>query len=131
MADHKQEEAFKVVDRRHFTAEGELRKEVLEEERREQEAAAAARKPAAAASTPKPAGPQPPGAAGGTVSGGTAPGAGAETPQPSHSFQMLVDFLARNAAVMLGGYADPSTGQAILDLDGAREFVDIDRKSVV
>ena len=120
MADHKQEEAFKVVDRRHFTAEGELRKEVLEEERREQEAAAAARKPAAAASTPKPAGTQPPGA-----SGGAEAGTGAETPQPSHSFQMLVDFLARNAAVMLGGYADPSTGQAILDLDGAREFVDM------
>lgn len=38
---------------------------------------------------------------------------------------MLVDFMARNAAVLLGGYADPRTGEAILDLEGAREFIDM------
>lgn len=38
---------------------------------------------------------------------------------------MLVDFLARNAAAMLGGMADPRTGQAFLDLDGAREMIDM------
>lgn len=38
---------------------------------------------------------------------------------------MLVDFLTRNAAAMLGGVADPRTGQAFLDLEGAREMIDM------
>ena len=38
---------------------------------------------------------------------------------------MLVDFLTRNAAAMLGGMADPRTGQAFLDLEGAREMIDM------
>src|SRR4029077_4582104 len=49
----------------------------------------------------------------------------AEQPQGSRSFQMLVDFLVRNAAAMLGGMADPRTGQAYLDLEGAREVIDM------
>ncbi|HEX2710700.1 MAG TPA: DUF1844 domain-containing protein [Candidatus Acidoferrales bacterium] len=117
MADYKQEESFKVVDRRLFTAEGELRKEALEEERREQEVTA--RKPAEAPGAAKLPGGQP------ANRGGTVSTPAAEAPQPSHSFQMLVDFLARNAAVLLGGYADPRTGQAILDLEGAREMIDM------
>src|ERR1700747_3694670 len=39
VADPKQEETFKVVDRRLFTEDGQLRKDVLEQEHREQEAA--------------------------------------------------------------------------------------------
>ena len=50
---------------------------------------------------------------------------GAETIAPSRSFQMLVDFLTRNAAAMLGGMADPQTGQAYVDLEGAREVIDM------
>ncbi len=117
MADQKQEESFKVVDRRLFTPEGELRKEALEEERREHEATAAAQKSASPAVSK----------AGGAPASGAATRAetSAEAPKPSRSFQMLVDFLARNAAVLLGGYADPRTGQAILDLDGARELIDM------
>ena len=38
---------------------------------------------------------------------------------------MLVDFLTRNAAAMLGGMADPRTGQAYVELDGAREVIDM------
>ena len=38
---------------------------------------------------------------------------------------MLVDFLTRNAAAMMGGMADPRTGQAFLDLEGAREMIDM------
>lgn len=38
---------------------------------------------------------------------------------------MLVDFLTRNAAAMLGGMADPRTGQAFVDLEGAREMIDM------
>ncbi|MGA8037815.1 MAG: DUF1844 domain-containing protein, partial [Candidatus Acidiferrales bacterium] len=43
----------------------------------------------------------------------------------SRSFQMLVDFLTRNAAAMLGGMADPRTGQPFVDLEGAREMIDM------
>ncbi len=123
MADPKHEESFKVIDRRPFTAEGELRKEVVEQERREQESAEAARKTAAGSNAPNAAGSA---AATGApaVSAGTAPSA-ADAPAPSRSFQMLVDFLARNAAALLGGYTDPSTGQALLDLEGAREVIDM------
>ena len=49
----------------------------------------------------------------------------AEGQEPSRNFQMLVDFLTRNAAAMLGGMADPRTGQAFLDLEGAREMIDM------
>ena len=118
MADHKQEESFKVVDRRLFTPEGELRKEALEEERREQEVAA--RKPTETPGAAKPSSGQPTGGRGDVASTSAA-----EAPKPSRAFQMLVDFLARNAAVLLGGYADPRTGQAILDFEGAHEMIDM------
>ena len=49
----------------------------------------------------------------------------AEVTPSSRSFQMLVDFLTRNAAAMLGGMADPRTGQAFVDLEGAREVIDM------
>ncbi len=123
MADQKHDESFKVIDRRPFTPEGELRKEAIEQERREQESAAAL-KPAAGSKAPQaPAG----GEAGraSPLAGAGSGGAAAETVAPSRSFQILVDFLARNAAVLLGGYADPSTGQAVLDLEGAREMIDM------
>ena len=134
MADPKQEETFKVIDRRLFSEDGALRKDVVEEEeRREEEAAARAANRAAtnpppqtdankAATTPA------------TTPGASAPISSApgdnqqnlETePQGSRSFQMLVDFLVRNAAAMLGGMADPRTGQAYLDLEGAREVIDM------
>ena len=38
---------------------------------------------------------------------------------------MLVDFLTRNAAAMLGGMADPQTGRPFVDLEGAREVIDM------
>jgi len=149
VADPKQEESFKVVDRRLFTEEGELRKEAIEEERRQEEAD---KKAASRASTSKPAGGGKPGAptTGGSSSLGSTPSASSftvnpttkgvaagaisapaeqeeseETVQPSHSFQMLVDFLTRNAAAMLGGVADPRTGKAFVDLEGAREMIDM------
>jgi hypothetical protein len=33
--------------------------------------------------------------------------------------------LGQNAAMLLGGYADPRTGQPMLDLEGAREMIDM------
>jgi hypothetical protein len=43
----------------------------------------------------------------------------------SRGFEMLVNFLAQNAAMLLGAYPDPRTGQAMLDLEGARELIDM------
>ncbi|MGH9684783.1 MAG: DUF1844 domain-containing protein [Candidatus Acidiferrales bacterium] len=137
MADSKQDESFKVIDRRHFTESGELRQDVVEQEKREEEAA---KKHAAA--NPKPARDAQPAAtapgesasgivapaganAGGTATSGEEGVADAEAIPPSRSFQMLVDFLTRNAAAMLGGMADPRTGQAFVDLEGAREVIDM------
>ena len=134
MADTKQEETFKVIDRRLFSEDGGLRKDVVkEEERREEEAAARVANRAASNASPQP-------DANKTVKTPAAnPGATAlasptsgdnqqnleAEPQGSRSFQMLVDFLVRNAAAMLGGMADPRTGQAYLDLEGAREVIDM------
>ena len=139
MAEHKHDESFKVVDRRPFTAEGELRKEAVDEERRERESAKILSEkqatkpdaaPAASASKDITA------AEGAAAPGATAAGAAAvatpdgaapapEGPAPSRNFQMLIDFLARNAAAMLGGMTDPRTGQAFLDLEGAHEMIDL------
>ena len=136
MADSKQEESFKVIDRRLFTEEGELRKDVLEQERREEEAAAkkaAANPPAQSRPASSPA-PKAPGLQGGSAAtearaGETEAATGvAEAPEDKESsrpFQMLVDFLTRNAAAMLGGMADPRTGQAYVELEGAREVIDM------
>jgi hypothetical protein len=134
VADPKQEETFKVIDRRLFSEDGALRKDVVEEEERREEEAAARAANRAAANAPaqteanKPAkNPIPDlsaGAPGDAVSGDNHP-FDAEQPQGSRSFQMLVDFLVRNAAAMLGGMADPRTGQAYLDLEGAREVIDM------
>ena len=136
MADPKQQdEGFKVVDRRLFTAEGDLREGAVEQERREEEAAAtkaASLSEAQAKAAAKDA------AAHGNSASGTAPagdahgGSGllgadglAETSASSRSFQMLVDFLTRNVAAMMGGMADPQTGQPFVDLEGAREVIDM------
>ena len=125
MPDPKQDEGFKVVDRRLFTEDGELRKDAVEQERREEEAAKA-RKPAPSAqSSSKQASPAPAPAPVATAGSAEAATAEDDAIQPSRNFQMLVDFLTRNAAAMLGGMADPRTGQPFLDLEGAREMIDM------
>jgi hypothetical protein len=124
VADPKQEESFKVVDRRLFTEQGELRKEVVDQERRDEEAAARKAASAAAAAPQKQANGSPTKEDSiETAKDSSQPAS--ETHQPSRNFQMLVDFLTRNAAAMLGGMADPQTGQAFLDLEGAREMIDM------
>jgi Domain of unknown function (DUF1844) len=107
LSDHKKEEAFRVIDRRPFTAEGELRKEVVEEEEREAKREAAQRPPAPAPEASKPAAPP------------------AEAPRPSPAFESLVRMLGSNAAMVLGGYADPRTGQPVIEPETAREFIDM------
>ena len=108
MSDHKQEVEFRVIDRRPFTAEGELRKEVVEEAEREAKREAA-KIPAAPTEATKAVTPPPP----------------AETPKRAPAFENLVRMLGSNAAMVLGAYADPRTGQPVIDPDAARELIDM------
>jgi hypothetical protein len=109
LAEHKSEDSFRVIDRRLFTEEGELRKEIVEEEAREavKEAAVAKETPAAAA-------PAPP-----------ADVPAVDPPKRSAAFENLIRMLGSNAAMVLGAYADPRTGQPMLDPDAARELIDM------
>jgi len=131
LADSKPEETFKVIDRRLFTEEGELRKEAVDLEKREEEAAAKkAAKESKAAGQAKASGNEPapakaPAPEATPQAAGTAAEPEGEQSPSSRSFQLLVDFLTRNAAAMLGGMADPRTGQAFVDLEGAREVIDM------
>lgn len=129
LADPKQEESFRVIDRRLFNAEGEIRGEAAEERRKQEEPAApplnapsgAAKKDAGpAASKPSAPASAPPS----TLKDEPAPASEAAAAKPSRGFQMLINFVAQNAAMLLGAYPDPR-GQAMLDLEGARELIDM------
>lgn len=105
--DHKQEESFRVIDRRPFTAEGELRKEALEEVEKERlSRREEAPKPAAEASKQPPLPP-------------------ADQPKRSAAFENLIRLLGSNAAMVLGAYDDPRTGQPVVDPEAARELIDM------
>lgn len=108
---HKEEESFKVVDRRPFTAEGDIREEALQHERHEQVLIEPATNNSA------------PGKSKGVVEQN--PATNAETARPSPSFENLIRMMASNAAMVLGGYADPRTGQPIVDPEAARELIDM------
>jgi hypothetical protein len=107
--DNKHEEAFRVIDRRPFTSEGELRKDIVEEQERE------ARREAARHPEPPPV---PPAAA-------SVPAPPVDAPKPSLPFENLVRMLGSNAAMVLGAYADPRTGQPVIDPEAARELIDM------
>ncbi len=109
MSEHKSEDTFRVIDRRLFTEEGELRQEALEEESRESAKEAEVAKQAPAA----PAAPAAPDAA------------PKETPKRNPAFENLIRMIGSNAAMVLGAYADPRTGQPMFDPDAAREFIDM------
>ena len=102
------DEGFKVIDRRPFTAEGEIRKEVVEEQereaRREEVKAEAKTAKEAKAEPAKPA---------------------ADAPKKLPAFENLVRMIGSNAAMVLGAYADPNTGQPMIDPDAARELIDM------
>ena len=103
------EGGFKVIDRRPFTAEGEIRKEVVAEQEREAKREEVKEKAGVkAAETKAPA---------------TAPAA--DTPKRLPAFENLVRMIGSNAAMVLGAYADPNTGQPMLDPDAARELIDM------
>jgi hypothetical protein len=137
LTEPKHEETFKVVDRRLFNESGEMRKDVAEQTERDHAAAdlAAAKAAKQASKQVLTASETPAGASSAQPSqsapqGSTATDAGQNADlksgaSPNRNFQMLVDFMARNAAMLMGGYADPRTGQPMLDLEGAREMIDM------
>jgi len=112
VAEKKEEEtSFRVIDRRPFTTEGELRQEIVAEQERERQQEA--KKEAVAAPTPaaspKKKKKKPP----------------VETPKRSAPFENLIRMLGSNGAMVLGGYTDPRTGQPVIDPDAARELIDM------
>ena len=109
MPEHKKEDSFRVIDRRPFTAEGELRKDIVEEEEREARREAAAHPPARPAEEPSKSVPEAP----------------ADAPERLPAFENLVRMLGSNAAMVLGAYADPRTGQPVIDPEAARELIDM------
>ena len=125
MAKEKQEETFRVIDRRLFNESGELRQEAVEQEQRDEAAAAAKATAAAAAPASNKEDPAPIKPAAPAEPATPAAPAAAEPIPSSRAFQMLVDLLYSNAAVYLGGYADPATGRPMLDLEGARNIIDM------
>ena len=90
---------IKVVDRRLFTAEGEIREES------QAELAAPDPAPETAAPTPETVPAEP-------------------TPATSPAFLRLLDMLAQTAALYMEGFPDPATGRRQVDLAGARQIVD-------
>ena len=116
MAHDKSDSSFRVIDRRLFTEEGELRPEAQEQVQREKEAPAAEASKNAASPSAAPAGKT------------AAPAAPAEEkPVPARSpyFDLLVRSLANQAAMLLTGIQDPATGQTMVDIEGAREVIDM------
>jgi hypothetical protein len=95
------EKTIKVVDRRLFTADGEVREEVKAELEQPEEPAASPPSPTPAVSEPPP-----------------APVA------TSPAFLRLLDMLAQTAALYMEGIPDPATGRRQADLTGARQIVD-------
>jgi hypothetical protein len=106
VTDKPHEETFKVVDRRMFNADGQLREEAIEEQRRIE----AAEKRAQAAAPPAAPGPAAP---------------AKPAPQPSVAFKTLIGFLARNAELILQGIPDPRTGRPMLDIESLRQIIDM------
>jgi hypothetical protein len=112
LPEDKQEEAFRVIDRRPFTAEGEIRQDVVDAEERKAEREAqieAARHPVTPSPLEAPANAQ----------------LAADAPKASPAFENLIRMIGSNAAMVLGAYADPRTGQPVIDPEAARELIDM------
>jgi hypothetical protein len=114
LAENKPEETFRVIDRRPFTSEGEIRPDVVEAEERKAEREAAQE----AARNPAPA----PVIAG---AGQELAQPAADAPKASPAFENLIRMIGSNAAMVLGAYADPRTGQPVIDPEAARELIDM------
>jgi hypothetical protein len=91
---------IKVVDRRMFNAEGDLRDDVMEE---------LSKAPPAPQAMPDEAAPAPP---------------PEEVVPSSPAFLRLLDMLAQTASLYLQGIPDPATGRRSVDLAASREIID-------
>jgi len=113
VGDNRQEDSFRVIDKRPFTSEGELRPDVVAEQEKEtkREEVKEVAKASANAAAEK------------AAEQATAPAA--QTPKKSEAFENLVRMIGSNAAMVLGAYADPRTGQPVIDPDAARELIDM------
>jgi len=109
VAEKKQEESFRVIDRRPFTTDGELRQEVVAEQEREAQREAKKEATAPQAQAPVSEAKTPP----------------AEPPKRSPAFENLIRMIGSNGAMVLGAYTDPRTGQPVIDPDAARELIDM------
>jgi len=107
VADQNPEGTFRVIDRRPFTSEGDLRPDVVQEQEREAKVEAAKEKPASPPPADSPAAPA------------------KETPKKSPAFENLVRMIGSNAAMVLGAYADPRTGEPVIDPEAAHELIDM------
>jgi uncharacterized protein DUF1844 len=111
LSEPKHDDSFRVIDRRPFTAEGERREEVIKESERESPREATPTLSKAPPEQSKTTAPTP-----------TPP---AEAPTRIPAFENLVRMLGSNAAMVLGAYADPRTGQPVIDPEAARELIDM------
>ena len=109
MAEKKQEESFRVIDRRPFTTDGELRQEVVAEQEREAQREAKKEATAPQAQAPVSEAKTPP----------------ADPPKRSPAVENLIRMIGSNGAMVLGAYTDPRTGQPVIDPDAARELIDM------
>jgi len=107
VADQNPEGTFRVIDRRPFTSEGDLRPDVVQEQEREAKVEAAKEKPASPPPADSPAAPA------------------KETPKKNPAFENLVRMIGSNAAMVLGAYADPRTGEPVIDPEAAHELIDM------
>lgn len=94
---------IKVVDRRMFTADGDLRDDVKEELSSQPPA------PEVPAAAPAPA---------------AAPPEPVDAATTSPAFLRLLDMLAQTASLYLQGIPDPATGRRSVDLGASREIID-------
>lgn len=92
------DKSIKVVDRRLFTADGEIREEVMAE---------------MAEPDPEPVPPE-----------SLLPNPEESKIATDPSFMRLLDMLAQTAALYLEGFPDPATGRRQVDMAGARQIVD-------
>ena len=117
-----EEKPIRVVDRRMFTADGELRPEYRAATESDVAAAEPVPPPPSAAVAPEPQAhpfqPPPPSAAG--------PEPSEERPEaPRGAFSLIVQLLAMPAYAALGMVPDPASGRQRVDRAAAREMIDL------
>ena len=111
---NKEDSTFRVIDRRPFTSEGELRPDVVAEQEKENRREETKRDETKAKASE------------GITAGAEKPAVpAADAPKRAPAFENLIRMIGSNAAMVLGAYADPRTGQTVIDPEAARELIDM------